>query len=138
MLSGRFVTFCFAWIDTAQGVVSYANAGHNPPILVRHDGGVERLTEGGTVMGVFADAAFKQDALPLRAGDRLVFFTDGVTETRNDTGEELGDDRLTSLIVPSRALDAEALKDAVLGGVNAFNHGLFDDDATLIVVEVQG
>src|SRR6185436_11350589 len=58
MVSGRFVTFCFAWIDPARQSLVYANAGHNPPLLLRRDGEIERLSEGGVVMGVFADAAF--------------------------------------------------------------------------------
>ncbi len=96
MVSGRFVTFCFTWIDPERRTITYANAGHNPPLLLRGNGGVERLTEGGVVMGVFADAAFAQAELPWSPGDRLVFFTDGITEAANADGEEFGEERLVA------------------------------------------
>src|SRR5262249_47440273 len=73
MVSGRFVTFCFAWIDPAAGLVTYVNAGHNPPLLVRANGTVERLSEGGVVLGVFPDTAFNQAEVPFNSGDRLLF-----------------------------------------------------------------
>ena len=58
MIAGRFATFCFLRLDREHGVVRYANAGHNPPLLARADGSLERLTVGGTVLGVFADADY--------------------------------------------------------------------------------
>src|SRR5262249_60875651 len=79
MVSGRFVTFCFAWIDVDRRALTYANAGHNPPLLLRPDGSVERLSEGGMVMGVFEDAVFKQAEVAIAPGDRLFFYTDGIT-----------------------------------------------------------
>ena len=76
MASGRFATFCYARIDAAGRRIVYSNAGHNPPLLVRAAGAVERLTEGGMVLGVFPDNTYEQGDLPLGAGDRLVFYTD--------------------------------------------------------------
>jgi sigma-B regulation protein RsbU (phosphoserine phosphatase) len=86
MASGRFVTFCYARIDVAEGRLTYANAGHNPPLLVRVDGAIEKLAPGGTVLGVFTESAYEQGEFPLRRGDRLVFYTDGITEGRNRDG----------------------------------------------------
>ncbi len=136
MVSGRFVTFCFAWIDAARGMLTYANAGHNPPLLLRSDGSLERLAEGGIVMGVFPDAAFKQAELQLSAGDRLFFYTDGITEAPNATGDEFGEDRLVDAGRSSAERSAEAIKDHVLQDLSAFTGGAFADDATLIVVEL--
>jgi sigma-B regulation protein RsbU (phosphoserine phosphatase) len=134
MISGRFVTFCFAWLDAARHTLVYVNAGHNPPLLVRASGAVERLSDGGTVLGVFADAVYKQAQVPLNPGDRLLFYTDGITEARNPAGEEFGEERLAHVASLSSAPTIEALKDHILQQLLAFTGGTFDDDATLIVV----
>jgi phosphoserine phosphatase RsbU/P len=135
MVSGRFVTFCFAWIDAEKHTITYANAGHNPPLLVRADGSVERLGEGGTVLGVFAEAVYQQTQLSLDPDDRLLFYTDGITEARSPAGEEFGEDRLARAASELDAPSAEALKDHILHRLAEFTGGTFDDDATLIVVE---
>jgi len=137
MVSGRFVTFCFAWCDAERHTIQYANAGHNPPLLVRANGSVERLGDGGTVLGVFADAAYQQSSLALNPGDRLLFYTDGITEARNPAGEEFGEERLAQVASELDAPSAEALKDGILQVLAAFTGGTFDDDATLIVVEAR-
>jgi sigma-B regulation protein RsbU (phosphoserine phosphatase) len=136
MASGRFATFCYARIDTAAGRVVYANAGHNPPLVIRENGAVERLTEGGTILGVFPDTTFDQGEAPLHSGDRLLFFTDGITEARSPDGEEFGEENLAASAVACRHDSAEAVRDRVLADVNAYTGGHFDDDATLIVVGV--
>ena len=136
MASGRFATFCYARVDARARRLVYANAGHNPPLVVRSAGSIERLTEGGTVLGVFPETAFDQGELMLEPGDRLLFYTDGITEARDAGGEEYGEERLTAAAVASRLQPAESMKDLLLADVNAFTGGHFDDDATLIVVGV--
>ena len=137
MVSGRFVTFCFAWIDQEERSLVYSNAGHNPPLLLRAaDGSVERLAEGGVVMGVFPEAAFAQARVALAAGDRLLFFTDGITEATDAAGEELGEAQLAAVATAARDRSAENLKDHVLAHLAEFTGGRFGDDATLIVVEL--
>jgi phosphoserine phosphatase RsbU/P len=133
MVSGRFVTLCFAWIDPAQGTVTYTNAGHNPPLLIRAGGAVEPLGDGGTVLGVFPDATFVQARIAVAPGDRLVFYTDGISEARNPAGEEFGEQRLIDAAVEGRGLAAEDLKAHLAGAVHDFTGGVFDDDATIIV-----
>ncbi len=136
MAPGRFATFCFARIDVAGRRITFSNAGHNPPLLVRADGGVEPLSGGGMVLGVFPENAYEQAELPLKPGDRLVFYTDGITECRDAAGEEYGDERLAAAAVKHRGLDADRMKDALIEDVTRFNNGTFEDDATLIVVGV--
>ena len=72
----------------------------------------------------------------IRSGDRLVFYTDGITEARNPEGDEYGEERLTAAALDVRTLPPEPMKDALLADVNGFTGGRFDDDATLIVVAV--
>jgi serine phosphatase RsbU (regulator of sigma subunit) len=88
------------------------------------------------VLGVFADAAYAQAELPLIDGDRLLFYTDGITEARDRDGEEFGEIRLANAASPVRTLCAEALKTHLMDTLRTFTAGTFDDDATLIVVEI--
>jgi len=136
MAAGRFITFCYVRIDAAERRLTFANAGHNPPLLVHVDGRIDTLAPGGTVLGVFADSAYEQGAFAVAPGDRLVLYTDGITEGRNPGGDEYGEDRLAASALAHRALGAEAMLAAMLSDVEAFNGGVYEDDATLIVAAV--
>ncbi|HTL44118.1 MAG TPA: SpoIIE family protein phosphatase [Vicinamibacterales bacterium] len=133
MASGRFVTFCYSRIDVAARRLTYSNAGHNPPLLIRADGSMDRLSPGGTVLGVFPENAYEQGELVLAPHDRLVFYTDGISESRNAAGEEFTDDGVAELAGRHRALDADAMLAAMLADIERFNAGKYEDDATLIV-----
>jgi len=133
MASGRFVTFCYVRIDTAGRRLTYANAGHNPPLLVRTSGQVDLLAPTGTVLGVFAESAYEQGDFAIAPGDRLILYTDGITEGRNPAGDEFGEDRLAETASRHRTLPAEEMLAAMLRDVEAFNAGKYEDDATLIV-----
>jgi sigma-B regulation protein RsbU (phosphoserine phosphatase) len=136
MASGRFATFCYARIEPLARRIVYSNAGHNPPLLIRPNGAVEPLSEGGMVLGVFPENQYEQAEVPIGPGDRLLFYTDGITEARSPDGEEYGEDRLAAVGVALRTAPAGTLKDAILAEVNAFTDGKFEDDATLIVVGI--
>jgi phosphoserine phosphatase RsbU/P len=136
MASGRFATFCYARIEPAAGRIVYANAGHNPPLLVRADGSTCSLSEGGMVLGIFPDSAYEQAEVAVGSGDRLIFYTDGITEARNAEGDEYGEERLMAAVAARRTMAVEDLKEALLAEVNEFTGGQFDDDATLIVAAI--
>ena len=137
MIAGRFATMCFLRLDWKHEIIAYANAGHNPPLLARTPGGVERLASTGTVLGVFPDAEFRGGETALVTGDRLLLYTDGITEARNADDEEYGEERLANLLAEHRRLDATALHRTVLDAVTSFCSGRgFQDDATLLVVAV--
>jgi sigma-B regulation protein RsbU (phosphoserine phosphatase) len=124
-------------LDRAQRRLTYSNAGHNPPLLARADGRLERLTSGGTVLGVFPDATFLGGEMPLLSGDRLVLFTDGITEALNPTQQEYGEERLATALLHHRHLDAPALHEALWSDVTNFTcGGGYQDDATLLVVAI--
>jgi sigma-B regulation protein RsbU (phosphoserine phosphatase) len=137
MASGRFATFCYARIEPGARRLVYSNAGHNPPLVVRADGTVARLSEGGMVLGVFPESAYEQADVQIGPGDRLIFYTDGITEARSPEGEEYGDDRLVEAAVQGLRLPVEDMKDALMAAVNAFTGGKFEDDATLIVAGIE-
>lgn len=132
----RFVTFFYATIDTSAGTLTCSNAGHNPPVLIHADGSVSRPTTGGMVLGILDSNTYAQAELPLRSGDRLLLFTDGITEAGSHEGLEFGDDRLVELVQAHRHLPASELLDAVFRQVNTFTAGRFADDATLIALAI--
>ena len=134
---GRFISFFYCAVDTGLGTLSYSNAGHYLPIVVHLDGTVTRLTAGGPVLGVFADAAYDQDRISVSSGDRVVLFTDGVTEARNDDDEEFGEDRLVSCAVANRTCSAPALLARLSDALAAFGADHLQDDATMIVVAIE-
>jgi sigma-B regulation protein RsbU (phosphoserine phosphatase) len=136
LTGGRFVTFFFCIVDETTRTIRYCNAGHNPPFLVRAHGGVEQLAAGGPVISRLLRESYDEGTMALEPGDRVVLFTDGVTEARNDAGEDLGDERLVQLIVANRHLHAEELQHAVVDAVSAYCRGRFDDDVTMVVVGV--
>jgi sigma-B regulation protein RsbU (phosphoserine phosphatase) len=131
---GRFISFFYCVLDAELGTLTFSNAGHYLPILVRESGAVERLDAGGAVLGVFGDAAYEQAQVALGAGDRLILYTDGITEARNEADEEFGEDRLVALAVGHRAASAPDLQARLAEAVASFTGGKFQDDATLIVL----
>jgi sigma-B regulation protein RsbU (phosphoserine phosphatase) len=133
LASGRFVTVCYVRIDAESRQLTYANAGHNPPLLVRANGRIDTLAPGGTVLGVFAESAYDQGQFALGRGDRLVLYTDGITEGRNAAGDEFGEDRLAESAARHRGQAVDAMLAAMLRDVEGFNGAVYEDDATLIV-----
>jgi serine phosphatase RsbU (regulator of sigma subunit) len=136
MIAGRFVTMVYLRLDAARAKLVYANAGHNPPLLARVDGHVETLQSSGTVLGVFAEAEYASGEVALRSGDRLLLYTDGITEARDKAGEEFGEARLQAALVRNRHLAASDLHQAVMSEVTRFAGAGFEDDATLLAVAV--
>ena len=133
---GKFVTFFLGRLEPESGRLAYVNAGHNPPIVVRADGSLDSLTTGGVVLGLFDDAKYEQSATELGAGDVLVVFSDGVTETWNRADVEFGDARLAELVRQGRGLDAAALEAEILRELDRFAEGTkATDDRTLIVIK---
>jgi sigma-B regulation protein RsbU (phosphoserine phosphatase) len=131
-----FATLFYAEIDMTTSTLVFSNAGHNPPILVRADGSVERLSAGGLVLGVKEGASYEQGEVRLRTGDRIVLFTDGFNEAEDAAGNDFGDDRLVELVVRHRSLPAGGLLDTLFASVREFTGGPFKDDATLIAIAV--
>ena len=131
---GRFISFFYCVVDSEVGSVTYANAGHFPPGLIKADGTVIRLTSGGAVLGVLPAGGYESGTVALGAGDRLILYTDGITEARSEDDEEFGDERLLALAVEHRACSAPALQARLVDAVSTFTGRRFTDDATLIVL----
>jgi phosphoserine phosphatase RsbU/P len=137
MVSGRFVTACYLRLDCRRHLLTCANAGHNPPLVVRESGEVVRLIAGGTVLGVFPDVVYEERNVELGPGDRLVLYTDGITEATAPDGEEYGEDRLAAAIDRHTGVQAPELTSALFNDVLTFARGSLNDDATIVSVVVQ-
>jgi phosphoserine phosphatase RsbU/P len=133
--SGKYITFFYSVVDTAQMRIDYCCAGHNPPMLQHRGGSLETLEKGGPVLGIFPDARYESGSASLAAGDCLVLFTDGITEAANAEDEEFGEDRLMALLSKGPA-NAEECRRRIMETVTEFSRGNFHDDATLLVMTV--
>jgi phosphoserine phosphatase RsbU/P len=133
----RFITLFYALLDGPGRRLSYTNAGHNAPFLLRRDGSYQRLQAGGSVLGVFPDQKFAVGDVQLAPGDRVVFFTDGVTEACDEAGEEFGEARLLQLLQVHRSASASQLQARILAVAGEFCRGHWQDDATLLVLAVE-
>jgi sigma-B regulation protein RsbU (phosphoserine phosphatase) len=133
---GKFISFFYGVLDFEKKTLTYSNAGHNPPLMVRYGGDVLSLAAGGAVLGYFPEWNYEQQQVPLEAGDRLVFFTDGILEAENKSHREFGAERLEQLARQSRQLSAREMQRALLGMVSEHCEGAFQDDATLVVIAV--
>jgi sigma-B regulation protein RsbU (phosphoserine phosphatase) len=134
--SDRFITFFYAQLDGATRRFRYANAGHNAPFVMHPDGTHERLQDGGCVLGVFAEQSYALGTAQLANGDRVVLFTDGVTEACNSAEEEFGEARLLRVMENHRESSPDELQREILLAVSEFSSGLWRDDATLLVLSV--
>jgi len=134
MANDRFITFFYALLDGASGALRYVNAGHNPPVVMHRDGSHERLTDGGIVLGAFPNQSFVNGSARLQSGDRLVLYTDGVTEAANAEDEEFGDARLIQVLSEHRAASARHLQTQILASAGQFCGNRWHDDATLLIL----
>lgn len=131
----KFASFFMGALKPETGELTYVNAGHNPPVLVRAGGEVERLPAGGVVLGVFEDAPFEERVVMLNQGDLLVLYSDGVTEQVDPEDEEFGEQRLIDTVRTSRSRPASEIHAAVLDALKEFmGEAPQYDDATLVVI----
>ena len=135
--ANRFVTCFYGLVDARRHVLRFTNAGHNPPLLVRQDGELLRLETGGRVLGAFAASIYTEAEVSLRRGDRLLLFTDGLTEARNSAGEEFGEARLQELVQREARRNARELQKIIMDRMTWFCSGQFSDDAALMILEVK-
>ncbi|HEY6291655.1 MAG TPA: SpoIIE family protein phosphatase [Terriglobia bacterium] len=131
----KYVTLFYGVYDSADGKLTYTNAGHLPPVLFRRNQ-IVRLEGGGTVVGLFPSARYEQTEVQIEPGDLLLAFTDGMTEPENSYGEEFGEGRL--LEVARRALGGppEVLMDEIYRSVSDWTGSPeLQDDMTLVVAQ---
>ncbi|UCC68421.1 MAG: serine/threonine-protein phosphatase [Armatimonadota bacterium] len=134
-----FISLCYAVLDLDAGTLRYANAGHEPPIVIPAAGGEPAVLRGtGLVLGVLPEATYKEGEIPLHAGDTVVLFTDGLTEAADGQHRLLGREGLMAQIrAHLQAASADAMAARIFDYVNEYvENGERRDDMTLFVIRV--
>jgi sigma-B regulation protein RsbU (phosphoserine phosphatase) len=133
---GHYVTIFYGVIDLASRILNFVSAGHCPPILRHADGAMQSLSSTRPVLGLMLDAEFHSERLRLSAGDRLLLYSDGVTEAGNEAGEEFGAERLASLLEHQSDRPLPEQFGNIMDSVRGHAQGNFGDDATLLLISV--
>jgi sigma-B regulation protein RsbU (phosphoserine phosphatase) len=137
-LERRFITFFFCTIDPKTGELVYTNAGHNPPLLIRANGAVETLSDGGLPLGLIASIPYEERQITFETGDTLILYSDGVTEAcpADNHDDEFGEDRLIEFAKATALETAEATVAKLIEHVRTWTAGTpFADDVTVVCVK---
>lgn len=135
---GRFVSLVYLHFDAREGFVRFCNAGHPAPLLIRKDGSVERLEEGGPVLGEFPGRRFADAEVALREGDWMVAYTDGISESRSASGDEFGELGILRLAERRGSMNAQEFSRRLVEEARQHAGGRLRDDATVVVLKIRG
>lgn len=133
----RSISLFYARIDASARRITYVNAGHLPPLLIRRSGALEQLDSGGAILGRLPQWTYDECETALESGDVLVLFTDGVTEAENHGAEEFGTERIAACTRMYRESTASGLQERLLAAAAEHCGNRFEDDATLMVARVK-
>ena len=133
----RYATFFYAQYVPCTRLLTYVNAGHNAPILLRHREAI-RLEIGGPVVGLLPAATYEQGSIELRHGDLIVLFTDGVSESMNAADEEWGEEEIIATARRCRQRTAAEIRDMLIADAEAFAAGTPQhDDMTVVALKIR-
>lgn len=135
---GRFITFFWGLLDDNEKKLTYVNAGHNPPILVRQNK-IIRLSEGGIILGVMKTImSYNSNTINLESGDKIILFTDGVSEAMNPFAEEFSENRLEQIAINTSSLSSAETMSHIRKEVEEFVQGApQSDDLTMLIISVK-
>jgi serine phosphatase RsbU (regulator of sigma subunit) len=137
----RFVSLFWAYFDPLESRLSYINAGHFPPLLIKSNGPVpriERLSEGGPVLGVLPSLRYTQAHCGIESGDLLLVYSDGILEAANESGEQFGEERIIAAALACKSSEPGEICAGILRAVREFAGGAMpEDDQTLMVARMQ-
>lgn len=132
---GKFISFFYAVLDSFENRLTYCNAGHNPPLLIRSDGQSMELKSTGAVLGQFPDWVYEQNELQMKSADRLLLFTDGLVEASNSSDEPFGETNLIRIALENAQSSAQDLMGLLIRAASQHAAEHFQDDASLIVLK---
>jgi sigma-B regulation protein RsbU (phosphoserine phosphatase) len=135
MPTNRFVSFFYGVLDSGKNLLTFCNAGHNPPLLVKSDGSTSELRSSGAILGRFPDWHYVPVNQDLSRGDILLLFTDGVVEACDENDEPFGEQRLLLFTRDANSCSAAARLELISKAVSVYCGGKFQDDATMIVLQ---
>jgi sigma-B regulation protein RsbU (phosphoserine phosphatase) len=132
----NFVTAIYGVLDTKNSIFTFANCGHNPGLLLRSDGTIEELAEGGLILGVRPGSTYEERPVYIKSGDILCFFTDGISEAENAQGSQFETRRIIDIIKKHKSLSAAEIGGKTIEAVRSFAHNEHSmDDLTLIIIK---
>ena len=132
----RYATLFYGLFDATTRTLRYVNAGHNPPLVIRGGRLVARLEADGPPVSVSSDSDYREQAIQLVPGDRLVAYTDGVTEAVDPAGREWGIEGLQKAALQCSSLPAGEAVGALFTALDEYSRGRQTDDATILVMRV--
>ena len=136
-IDARYATMLYGQVNQ-DGLLTFCNAGHNPPLVYGVDG-LKRIESGGMPVGLFEFAPYSVDSLQLKPGDTMVFYSDGVTEAHNVAGEEFGEERLVDVMKRTSQSSGDVVLQEIIAAVQDFARGAEQyDDVTALVVKYTG
>ena len=134
--STQFISFFFCELDNSTDVLRYVNAGHNPPIILKKNGKMERLESCGMCLGMFPTQKYEAGSFLIEKGDLAVLFTDGITECRNEDNREFDEQRFIKLVKKNAKCSAKELLDRIFRELEQFSQGVDQmDDMTLVIIK---
>ncbi len=133
---GHYLTIVYAVLDLKAQSLRYINAGHCPPLLLHADGKVESLMATRTVLGLGMGGDFDVHKVRLERGDRLAFYTDGISEAANGDASEFGSDGLLAALLGASSLEPRQQYQTILDQVRVHANNKLTDDATLILASL--
>ena len=134
----RYASLVWATYDVRRRKLRYVNAGHCRPLLVRSNGEVRTLEDGGPVLGLLRNARYSASEVEVGTGDALVLYSDGLVEATNESGEEFGEEGVRAAIAESGARTPEGLRAAILAAARTFTrNAALSDDLTLVVARCE-
>ena len=132
-----FATAFFAILDTQTNQLNFAFAGHNKPFLIQNNKVIEITSQQNIALGIMEDYEFTEASLQLNAGDKMVMFTDGITEPVDDEGNDYGEERLNNLLNTAKDKDIIKIGNQIITEIETFTKGLPQfDDITLVAFEI--
>lgn len=133
---GHYITIFYGVLDLLTRALHFVNAGHCPPILRRRDGKLESLAPTRPVLGFLLDTGFRSERIVLQPGDRLLLYTDGVTEAANGDGEEFGAERLETLMAEDKDQSLPERYSQIMKSVRVHASDKLSDDATVLLISM--
>ena len=134
----QYITFFYGVIDAKNNKITFCNAGHNPPILLKNDGSEILLKSGGIVLGWIQDVAYIEQEIEIKSGDQLIFYTDGITDAMNIADETFEEWRLKKIIKENAKNPPKIIIDEIIKEIQVYVSGYSQtDDLTLVIVKVK-
>lgn len=132
-----FASAFYALLDLDSQVLTYSKAGHESPILYRNNSDCRLLEAEGSFLGAFKDTSYEEKKIQLIRGDKIIFYTDGVTSAQDKEGERFGEKRIRKTVEKNGNLKAKELLEKIYAEVTSFQEGSQSDDLALVVVEIK-